>query len=458
VSESDRAEVVVCGAGIAGLAVAFQLAVRHGVRDVLIVDERPPLSLTSDKSTECYRNWWPDAPMMTLMNRSIELLDELTDATGNAFALNRNGYVYLTAEAEGERALRVSAEAISKLGAGELRVHDRGSADAVPPVAWERPDPGPAGADLILGSERIRATFPWVAPDTRAALWARRCGWLSAQQMGMYWLEQARAAGARLVAGRVSGVELVNGRVCAVEIEQDGRRRRVATSRFVNAAGPFSPDVARLVGVELPIFHELHRKVFFDDHLGRLPREAPLVIWNDPVTVDWSDEELEGLLASEATRRLVGTIPAGVHFRPEGGAGSRSAILLWNYHVEPVERRFPIPDDPLHVQVVVRGIARAIPAFATYNDTGRRPYVDGGYYTKTRENRPLIGPCGPEGSYMIVALSGFGIMTSPAASELLAAYVTGGDDLPGWASAFRLDRYQDRAYLRAIERLDQGQL
>src|SRR5256886_11256899 len=37
---------------------------------------RSPLSLTSDKSTECYRNWWPGPgdDMVALMNRSIDLL------------------------------------------------------------------------------------------------------------------------------------------------------------------------------------------------------------------------------------------------------------------------------------------------------------------------------------------------------------------------------------------------
>ena len=50
-------EVVICGAGIAGVAAAYHLAVRRGVRDVVLVDERPPLTLTSDKSAECYRNW-----------------------------------------------------------------------------------------------------------------------------------------------------------------------------------------------------------------------------------------------------------------------------------------------------------------------------------------------------------------------------------------------------------------
>ena len=45
-------------AGIAGVATAYHLT-RQGVTDVVLVDERPPLSLTSDKSTEGYRNWWP---------------------------------------------------------------------------------------------------------------------------------------------------------------------------------------------------------------------------------------------------------------------------------------------------------------------------------------------------------------------------------------------------------------
>src|SRR5574341_624159 len=94
------AEVVICGAGIGGVAAAYHLSVRRGVGSVVLVDERAPLTLTSDKSAECYRNWWPgpgDA-MVSLMNRSIDLLDEWADATGNMFNLNRRGYVYATAD------------------------------------------------------------------------------------------------------------------------------------------------------------------------------------------------------------------------------------------------------------------------------------------------------------------------------------------------------------------------
>ncbi|MFQ5419986.1 MAG: FAD-dependent oxidoreductase, partial [Anaerolineae bacterium] len=49
-------DIIICGAGIAGVSAAYHLAVRHGIGNIWLVDDRPPLTLTSDKSTECYRN------------------------------------------------------------------------------------------------------------------------------------------------------------------------------------------------------------------------------------------------------------------------------------------------------------------------------------------------------------------------------------------------------------------
>ena len=83
----EQADIVICGAGIAGIAAARHLAAVSGVNRVVLVDERPPLTLTSDKSTECYRNWWPGPgnAMVALTNRSIDLLEDLAAlATGSA--------------------------------------------------------------------------------------------------------------------------------------------------------------------------------------------------------------------------------------------------------------------------------------------------------------------------------------------------------------------------------------
>ncbi|MCL4393936.1 MAG: FAD-dependent oxidoreductase, partial [Chloroflexi bacterium] len=76
--------------------------------------------------------------------------------------------------------------------------------------------------------------------------------------------------------------------------------------------------------------------------------------------------------------------------------------------------------------------------------------MDGGYYTKTQENRPLIGPLPVQGAYILAALSGYGIMASCAAGELLAAHVTE-SALPRYAPAFRLERYQDPDYSKLLE-------
>jgi len=47
------------------------------------------------------------------------------------------------------------------------------------------------------------------------------------------------------------------------------------------------------------------------------------------------------------------------------------------------------------------------------------------YYTKTRENRLLAGPVPVEGAYVLGALSGYGLMASNGAAELLADYIAG---------------------------------
>jgi glycine/D-amino acid oxidase-like deaminating enzyme len=449
------ADVVICGAGIAGLSAAFHLCVRQGVRDVVLVDDQPPLSVTSDKSTECYRNWWPDGTMVRFMSRSIDLLEELAAESGNRFVMNRNGYAYLTADPAKAAEMERSAREISALGAGELRIHRDG--EEGPPYPEERYDEldrSLTGADLVLDPARIRRRFPFLAPDTLALLHPRRCGWLSAQQLGMYLWERAREHGARLMPGRIEEVVIRDGQVTAVRLA-DGET--IATRCFVNAAGPEAPEIGKKSGVDLPLYNELHGKVTFEDHLGIVPRDLPLMLWSDPVALAWSDEEREQLAEDPELRWLTGTLPAGVHFRPEGGEGSRMLLLLWTYHLEPHAPIFPPPFDPFYPEVVLRGLVRMIPGLAVYLDRLRRPYVDGGYYCKTQENRALIGPTPVAGNHLFCGLSGYGIMASQAGAELLAAHITGGA-LPPYAGDFLLSRYQDPTYQEKMATMTSGQL
>ncbi len=449
----SSADIVICGAGIAGVAAAYELAVRRGLRGVALVDERPPLSLTSDKSTECYRNWWPgpgDA-MVGLMNRSIDLIDDLARATDNLIHLNRRGYLYVTADPARAVELRRAADESAALGAGPARVYHGGPHDPTYlPAHPEGFDSPLDGADVILNPALIRRHFPFLTPAACAVVHARRCGWFSAHLLGSYLLEQARAAGVRLISARLAGVEVEAGRVTAVRLQGEGAPGRLAAGAFIDAAGPFLGEVARLLGVELPVYSERHLKLAFTDQLGVVPREAPLMIWADPQRIAWDADERAWLEQTPESEWMLGEFPAGVHARPEGPAGSPMALMLWDYHSRPAEVIVPPPFDDEFPELVLRGLATMLPGLSAYIGRAPKPIIDGGYYTKTKENRPLIGPLPVQGAYVIGALSGYGLMAAPAAAELLAAHITGGG-LPAYAPVFSLERYADPAYQALLE-------
>jgi len=448
--------IVICGAGIAGISAAYHLTVKRGIKDVLIVDERAPLSLTSDKSTEAYRNWWPDAAMVTMMNRSIDLLGEMANETGNIFNLNRRGYVYATADESCLESFIESARKPALAGAGELRIHGskRPERSDALRVAQSRDavnyEPhhaegfeGGDGADLILDQNLIRQHFPYLTEKTIVVLHARRCGWFSAQTLGMWMLEQAKAHGAKVINEKVTGVEASRGRVQAVHAGE-----KVNCKYFVNAAGPLIKNVGALLGVDLPIHHELHTKISFADSLGCIPREAPMLIWSDAQTPMWSDDEQAMLGEDDATKWMTEKLAAGAHTRPEG-AGS-SVLMLWDFHAHPVDLILPPKFDDSFPDLAMRGLATMIPSLQKYFHRPPKPFVDGGYYTKTRENRPLVGSHGVDGAYIIGAFSGYGLMCAPACGELLAAHITG-SSLPSYAKDFDLARYDDAEYVKRIE-------
>jgi glycine/D-amino acid oxidase-like deaminating enzyme len=390
---------------MAGVSAAYQLAVRAGVSRVVLVDSREPLSLTSSKGTEAYRNYWPgpDDTMVRFMDRSIDLLDELDRESAQAFELNRRGYVFLTADPR---------------EAARLREHESPT------------------AQFIEGEPLIRARFPSVTDRVVAMLHVRRAGFMNAKLLGHWLLARAREAGTEVVHDEVTGLVVDGGRFTAVRLASGAR---IDARAFVLAAGPLLPAWTDRLGLHMPIVNELHGKISFEDHEGVISRDVPLMIWND--AVDLGER---------------GTFPAGVHLRPRG---PRSLLGIWTYDTRVEEPTFPpaFPHD--YADIVIRGLAAMMPGLRTYIARSHEAIVDGGYYCKAPDNRPLIGPTTIEGAYVLGALSGFGVMASQAGAELLAAHLLE-QPMPGYARAFHPARFEDPAYQRILATLDpkSGQL
>jgi len=380
--------------------------------------------------------------MLALMNRSIDLMEGLARQTANAFHLNRRGYLYLTAQPEGVNQIIAEAQWIAENGAGELRIHEKDSS-TYHPSGYNNLD----GADLLLGNAIIRRYYPYLTQRAMAALHVRRAGWLSAQQLGMILLQKAQQNGLRFRRARLIEIQVSTNRVKSVHLSNGDY---IPCDVFVNAAGPYLREVGNLLAVDLPVENDLHLKMSLRDHQGVVDREAPLLIWSDSQLLQWSEEEKEFLLSNPETEALLSTLPPGAHVRPEGGGDSQMVLMLWDYQKRPYPNVvWPPPLDDLFPEIVLRGLIPMLPGLEVYLEKMPRPLVDGGYYTHTLENRPLIGPLPTEGTYVLGALSGFGIMAACAAAELLAAHILD-NPLPSYAADFALERYQDPTYLPHI--------
>jgi glycine/D-amino acid oxidase-like deaminating enzyme len=444
------AEIVICGAGVAGVSTAYHLAVRHGLKDILLVDAYPPLSVTSSVGTEAYRNWWPGPgdTMVRFMNRSIDLLEELANISGNVFELNRRGYVFLTANPEQVVAWREASAQVSALGAGPVREHP--GPGSYLPFQAEGFDPALDGVDLVLDPAWIREMFPFITDKVLAMLHVRRCGWLNVFQLGRWLLEQAEHCGARYKQDRLVGVDTSDGRVRSVRFQSG---EIVHTGRLVIAPGPFLKQCAGLLGVDLPVVNELHGKITLREIQNVIPIQAPFLFWSDPVSLPWTVEERAHWQSNPDTRWLNEPFPGGVQFRQRG----EELLALWTYDVKTQEPTWPPVFEPHYAETVLRGLSAMVPGMKTYFNHNVK--VDGGYYCKTRENRPLIGPLPVEGAFVIGALSGYGVMASQAAADLVSSYLAG-SPLPDYAPMFLPGRYEDPSYQALLANWDaqSGQL
>lgn len=449
----ERADVAIIGAGSVGIAVAYYLVCAQGIRGVALIDSREPMSLTSAQSGENYRNWWPHPTMAAFTDHSITLMEELDRVSGGRLNMTRAGYALATRRKSPEDLI---AELHRGYGAapGMVRIRQR-SGDYRPPqrAPWEE---APAGVDVLLDQDLIRATFPSFAHDIATVIHIRRAGSIDAQQMGAVMIEAIRAAGGRFIRGEVKSIGA--GDAFEIELATADGSAAIAAERVVNAAGPFVRDIAAMLGEDLPVKCVYQQKIAFPDEQGAVPRNMPFSIDLDGQALAWSDDDREVLAADPATRHLVEPMKGGIHCRPDGPVDGKWIKLGWAYNDTPGDPHGEAPIDPQFPDTVLRGASRLNPKLSTYIGRlprGARHY--GGYYTMTDENWPLIGPMRTRGAFVAGALSGYGSMAACATGAICAAWIAR-RSVPDYARAFTLDRRANAALMAELASLGKGTL
>jgi len=432
-------DTLIVGAGIIGISTAYYLKRLAPDLSVILVDAGQPMAFTSAQSGENYRNWWPHPVMTAFTNHSIDLMEQIAQATGNRINMNRRGYVLASRSPATDDFMTELNAGYAGSSADSIRVHDQSSSDIyVPPLVGDW-DLAPSGVDVLKNPNLIRSTFPSFAHDIRSIVHIRRAGSISGQQLGQYMLEGFRAAGGHRISGKVTAIE----RVASFRTHLTAQAAEVRSDRIVNAAGPFVDEIAKMMGVRLPIRNTLQQKIAFEDVAQTIPRQMPFSIDLDTQTIDWSEEERELVAEDSELAWLANEMQGGIHCRPDGGDHGTWIRLGWAFSEANV---LPTTEPPIldfFPEIVLRGAARLNPSLKHYYGgfpRGMHQYC--GYYTMTEENWPLIGEMGVDGAFVAGAMSGFGTMAACASGELCAGWVVG-RNLPRYALPLSLERYGD---------------
>src|SRR5437763_15777928 len=112
----DRAELVVVGAGIMGLAIAYNLARYHGVRDIVVLDKSYLCGGASGRNGGGVRAQFSSETNIRLMQESIRLCREFATEMKINIWFRQGGYLFLVRSEDKRRALETSVEVQNRCG------------------------------------------------------------------------------------------------------------------------------------------------------------------------------------------------------------------------------------------------------------------------------------------------------------------------------------------------------
>ncbi len=224
-----RADVVIVGGGIFGLALAYELG-RRGVRDVLVLERAYLNAGASGRNGGGVRAQWSTPTFIRLARRSMEICDRFAVEMGVNVWFRRGGYLFLAPTKEQVARIERNAALHRREGLATRVIGPAEAAALVPQL-----DPSRFLAASWNPDDGV--VFPW------PFLWG--------------YAERAAALGATVrTFTRATGFDTSGRRVTAVRTD----RGRVECETVVVAAGAWSKEVAALAGVPLPnrpVRHEI---------------------------------------------------------------------------------------------------------------------------------------------------------------------------------------------------------
>ncbi len=420
---SPKVNICICGAGIAGIATAYYLLMANKDLSITIVDKNQPMSFTTSKSGENYRNYWPQKCMRQFVSHSIELMKDMRLTMDEPFEMIENGYNFVSHD---------SNNSIFNIDFNENYGED--------------------DLDEIVDTNKIKIRYPYLDKQIEKVLRIKKAGRIDVYAMGSYMLKEAHAKGLKLIQGEIVNISKADD---SFKVELNGSQN-LNVDQLVIATGPFLNHIAAMLGFEFAINNIVQRKFIIPDPLNVIPKDMPFTIYADAQFLNWSKNEFIFLKEEKKYRWLTNKLPGGLHIRPDGNG----IKLGWAFQTQKVEAQWEVQNIDLFPHAVLKGASRFIPALGHYAEKIPTPIIEyGGHYTRTKENLPLIGPTEVKDVFVVGALAGYGTMSACAAGKLCTDYILDELNLPSYAPYFHPKKYNNEAIIDELSAMvSDGQL
>ena len=357
----SRADVVVIGGGVMGCSILFHLA-RRGITNALLVEKESLGAGSTGRSSGIVRMHYSSEVNARIAFASLETIRDFQEIVGSDSGFVNSGAMFI-APPEAQEDFRRNIAMQQSLGIDTRVLDARQAKEVAPHLHFNESD---------------------------TICFEPQSGYADPPSVGQGFASAARGMGAKVLLDTPAlDVEIVNDRVVAVETKEG----RVETDTAVVAAGPWSVQVMRKIGMDLPLKATRHEVFFLKRRMEVIP-EHPVI--GDLVNMAYMRPESPDLT-------LVGDVELEIDADPDDYDQKPSMDYIermWGR----VAKRAPGLEDAEY--------------FTGY----------AGLYTNTPDGHPIIDKVeGVQGLYICTGFNGHGFKESPAVGKLVAEMIVDGE-------------------------------
>jgi sarcosine oxidase subunit beta len=368
----ERTEIAIVGGGVVGLSIAYHLA-RRGLTDVVVIERGYLAEGASGRNGGGVRQQWSTEINIRLMQESVELCRRFAVDLGVNVWFRQGGYLFLARSAREVARLEKNIALQNRCGVATRMLEPAGAREIVPEI------------DLtgIVGAA-------YNPPDGTLSPWPDLWG----------YARQAAAHGVRIFTQTpVGGLEPAAGGGYVVHTPRGALRAR----RVINATGAWSPQLGKLIGVDVPVWPIRHE----------ICSSEPLKPFLRPMV----SELASGLYCSQSMR---GEIVGGVSLPGHGPTYAMGSTLEF-------------------LTTYARRLVRLMPILGDIKVL--RQWA--GPYDQSPDGNPILGPAPSHPDFFLACgFVGHGFMMAPIVGKLYAEWLTGGTPHEIF-SRYQLARFTD---------------